>query len=159
VEAGALSVFAVVRPDSWNFPLFVHVAGAMALVATLILASFSIRIARTRGDQPAAQFAFRVLWRAALPAYLVMRIGAQWIASTEKVENSKDAWLSIGFIVSDMGFVFLLAGIVLTGLAAKRAKEGASVAGSTGLRVATAFTGLLVLGYVVAIWAMTTKPA
>jgi hypothetical protein len=151
-------VFAVVRPDSWNSLLFIHVAGAMALVGSLILAGWSIRIARTRGDQPAAQFAYRVLWRAVLPSYLVMRVGAQLIASKENVEDSNDAWVGIGFTVSDLGLLLLIIGIVLTGLAARRAKQGKSVAGSTGLRVATILTGVLVVAYVVAIWAMTTKP-
>jgi hypothetical protein len=151
-------MLAIVRPDSWNLPLFVHVAGAMALVATLIVASYSLRIARTRGDQPAAQFAFRVLWRAVLPAYIVMRVGAQWVQNKEKGLDENATWLSIGFITSDAGALLLIIGIVLTGLAARRAKAGASVAGSTGLRVATAFTGVLIAAYVVAVWAMSTKP-
>jgi hypothetical protein len=152
-------MLAVVRPDSWNLLLFIHVAGAMALVGSLILAGWSIRIARTRGDQPAAQFAYRVLWRAVLPSYVVMRVGAQLIASKEKVENSDDAWVGIGFTVSDAGLLLLIIGLILAGLAARRAKRGQSVAGSTGLRVATILTGVLVAAYVVAIWAMTTKPA
>jgi hypothetical protein len=151
-------MLAIVRPDAWNLPLFIHIAGAMSLVATLILAGYSLRIARTRGDQPAVEFAFRVLWRGVLPAYLVMRIGAQLIVSKEKLENSNDAWIGIGFITSDAGLLLVLVGILLTGLAARKAKQGTSVAQSTGLLVATIFTGLLVAAYVVAVWAMTTKP-
>jgi hypothetical protein len=151
-------MLAVVRPDSWNFPLFFHVAGAMALVASLILALYAIRIARTRGDQPAAQFAFRVLLRFTLPSYLVMRIGAQIIASKEKVENSDAAWVGIGFITSDLGALLLIVGLVLTGLMSRRAKNGTSVAGAGQLGVAAAIAGLLILAYIVAIWAMTTKP-
>jgi hypothetical protein len=151
-------MLAVVRPDSWNLPLFIHIAGAMALVGSLILAGWSVRIARARGDQPAAQFAYRVLWRAVLPSYIVMRVGAQLIADKEHLENSNDAWVGIGFIVSDAGLLLLIIGLVLTGLAARRAKAGRSVAGSTGLKVATILTGVLVVAYVVAIWAMTTKP-
>lgn len=149
---------AVVRPDSWNFPLFLHVGGAMALVASLVMALYAIRIARERGDQPAAQFAYRVLWRFTLPAYIVMRIGAQMIASKEKLEESKDAWIGIGFGVSDAGLLFLIIGIVLTGLVARRAKQGTSVAGAAQLRAAGVLAGILVLAYLVAIWAMTTKP-
>jgi hypothetical protein len=152
-------MLAVVRPDSWNLPLFVHIAGAMALVATLIVASYSLRIARTRGDQAAAQFAFRVLWRAVLPAYIVMRVGAQWIQNKEKGLDENSTWLSIGFITSDLGGLLVIIGIILTGLAARRAKAGTSVAGATGLRVAGVFTGLLIAAYIVAVWAMTTKPS
>jgi hypothetical protein len=150
-------MLAIVRPDSWNLPLFMHVAGAMALVGSLIVASYSLRIARTRGDQPAVDFAFRTLRSAVLPSYLVMRVGAQWIQSKENVADDA-TWLGIGFITSDMGLLVLLIGLLLTGLAARRTKAGASVAGSTGLRVATILTGILIAAYVVAVWAMTTKP-
>ena len=151
-------MLATVRPDSWNLPLFIHVGGAMALVASLILALFAIRIARTRGDQPAAQFAFRVLLRFTLPAYLVMRIGAQLIASKEKLEDSDDAWITIGYITSEPGLLLLIAGLVLTGLMARRAKQGSSVEGAGQLRAAGILVGILIAAYVVTVWAMTTKP-
>lgn len=150
---------AAVRPDSWNLPLFIHVGGAMALVASLIVALYSIRIARTRGDQPAAQFAFRTLLRGVLPSYLVMRIGAQIVAGKEKLEDSDDAWIAIGFITSDLGLLLLLVGLLLTGLAARKAKRGESVAGVGQLRAAGILAGILIAAYVVAVWAMTTKPA
>ena len=151
-------MLAIVRPDAWNFPLFVHIAGAMALVASLVLALYGIRIARTRGDQPAAQFAFRVLWRFTLPAFIVMRLGGQWIAAKEKLENSDATWIGIGFTVSDLGLLLLIIGLVLTGLMARRAKAGTSVAGAGQLRAAGIVAGILVTAYLVAIWAMTTKP-
>ena len=151
-------MLALVRPDSWNLPLFIHIAGAMALVGSLIVAPYALRIARARGDQPAAQFAFRVLWRFTLPAYIVMRTGAQLIVSKEKLEDSKDTWIGIGFGVSDVGALLLIICLILAGLMARKAKAGTSVAGSTQLRVATVLTGVLVLAYIVAIWAMTTKP-
>jgi cytochrome b561 len=151
-------MLAIVRPDAWNFPLFVHIGGAMALVASLVLALYGIRIARTRGDQPAAQFAFRVLWRFTLPAFIVMRLGGQWIAAKEKLENSDATWIGIGFTVSDLGLLLLIIGLVLTGLMARRAKAGTSVAGAGQLRAAGIVAGILVTAYLVAIWAMTTKP-
>jgi cytochrome b561 len=153
-----LSPLALVRPGSWNWALFLHVGGAMALVASLILALYAIRIARDRGDQPAAEFAFHVLLRFTLPAYIVMRVGAQLIVSKEKLQDSNDAWIGIGFLVSDAGLLLLIAGLVLTGLMARRAKAGSSVAGSMQLRVAGGLAGLLIVAYIVAIWAMTTKP-
>jgi cytochrome b561 len=151
-------VLAIIRPGSWNFPLFLHIAGAMLLVASLVIALYSIRIARERGDQPAAQFAYRVLWRFTLPSFIVMRVGAQWIVSKEKLEDSNDAWIGIGFTTSDLGLLLLIIGIVLTGLVARRAKQGTSVAGAGQLRAAGILAGLLVLAYIVTIWAMTTKP-
>src|SRR4051794_11288031 len=100
-----MALIAAVRPDDWNWALFLHVAGAMALVASLILALYAIQVARTRGDQPAAQFVFRVLLRFTVPAYLVMRVGAQLILSKEKLEDSEDAWIGIGFIATDAGLL------------------------------------------------------
>ena len=151
-------VLATVRPNAWNFPLFLHVGGAMALVASLVMALYTIRIARERGDQPAAQFAFRTLWRFTLPAYIVMRVGAQWIVTKEHLESSNDTWIGIGFSTSDIGLLLLLIGMLLTGRMARRAKQGTSVAGAGQLRAAGILAGILVVAYIVTIWAMTTKP-
>jgi hypothetical protein len=151
-------MFAVVRPGSWNLSLFFHVAGAMVLVASLVVALYAIRIARRRGDQPAAQFAFRVLLRVSVPAFLVMRVFAQIIDNKEHADKLNPAWINVGFSVSDGSPLFLIAGLVLTGLMARRAKQGTSVAGSTQLRVAGVLASVMLVGYIVAIWAMTTKP-
>ena len=154
-----MMLIAAIRPDSWNWALFLHIGGAMALVASLIMALYSIQIARTRGDQPAAQFAYRVLWRFTLPSYVVMRIGAQIIVSKEKLEDSNDAWIGIGFVTSDLGLLLLIVCLILAGLMARRAKSGTSVAGAGQLMAARVLTGILLVAYVIAIWAMTTKPA
>jgi cellobiose-specific phosphotransferase system component IIC len=153
-------MLAVVRPDSWNLPLFFHIAGATLLVASLVIALYSVQIARARGDQPAAQFLARVLLWITLPAYLVMRIFAQVTYSKEHLDKLKSdpSWVGIGFMVSDLGFVLLIAVLIMTGLVARRAKRGNSVAGSGQLRATGIITGILIAAYVVAIWAMTTKP-
>jgi cytochrome b561 len=151
-------MLAVVRPSAWNLPLFFHIAGAMLLVASLIVALYAVRIARERGDQPAAQFLARVLLWVTLPSYLVMRIFAQIIESKEKLDKANPSWLGVGFIVSDLGFVLLLAVLIMTGLVARRTKKGVSVAGSGQLRATGIIMGILITAYVVAIWAMTTKP-
>lgn len=151
--------FALIRPGSWNLPLYFHIGGAMLLVASLVVALYSIRIARERGDQPAAQFAFRVLLRATLPAFIVMRVAAEIMVSKEHLQNSNAAWLGVGFGASDFGLLLLLVGLLMTGLMARRTKNGESVAGAPQLTIAAGLTGLLVVGYIVAIWAMTTKPS
>ena len=87
-----------------------------------------------------------------------MRIGAQLIVSKEKLEDSDDAWIGIGFITSDLGLLLLIICLVLAGLMARRAKSGTSVAGAGQLMAARVLTGLLLVAYIVAIWAMTTKP-
>ena len=153
-------MLAVVRPDSWNLPLFLHIAGATVLVASLVVALYAVRIARERGDQPAAVFLARVMLWSTLPAYLVMRIAAQWIYSKEEIDKlPKDPdWIGFGFGISDLGALLLIAVLIMTGLVARRTKRGDSVAGSGALRATGIITGILIAAYVVAIWAMTTKP-
>src|SRR4029079_11041604 len=47
--------FLLIRPDSWNLPLFVHVAGAMAVTAALVTAVGSLILAwRATGEERAA---------------------------------------------------------------------------------------------------------
>ncbi|MGZ8694852.1 MAG: hypothetical protein ACXWYS_05375, partial [Gaiellaceae bacterium] len=61
-----------------------------------------------------------------------------------------------GFIVSDVGGLALIVSLVLAGIGLRRADSGR---GRTGARVVTVVTLLLIAAYLVAIWAMTTKPA
>ncbi|HYZ29323.1 MAG TPA: hypothetical protein VE570_09735 [Thermoleophilaceae bacterium] len=154
-----MGLLAIVRPGSWNWALFLHVGGAMALVASLVIALYAIRIARERGDQPAAQFAFRTLLRFSLPAYIVMRVGAQIIADKEHVSDSNATWIGIGYMTSDFGALLLLIGIVLTGVIARRARSGRAVTSAGQLMAAGVISGILLAAYIVAIWAMTTKPS
>lgn len=146
---------AVIAEDIW---LYLHVTGAMALVASLVVALYAIRIARERGDQPAAEFAFRTLLRGTLPAYLVMRISAQIVESERNIDDEA-TWIGLGYMATEGGLLLLIAGLVLTGLMARRTRAGDSVAGAGQLRAAGVLAGLLIALYVVAIWAMTTKPA
>jgi hypothetical protein len=147
-------MLAVVRPGEWNVPLFVHVAGAMllvgALVVVLVLGGASLR----RGDGTVAltRLAYRGLLLGVLPAYLVMRVGAEWIASEQ--EWGEPAWIGIGYSTADGG---LLLAIIATVVAWRATKRGEAGPGGLG-RAVVALSGVLLLAYLVAIWAMTTKP-
>jgi hypothetical protein len=150
--------YAAVRPDSWNFPLFLHVLGAMVLVGLLAAAVVVLVVSRREDDRTASvRLAFRTLLIGAIPAYLVMRVGAEWIASKEHLEDSDASWIGIGYGVADMGLLLLIVLNVLAGLAYRRARRGgtprALVSWTTGL------TLLLIVAYGVALWAMSTKPA
>ena len=150
--------YAAVRPDSWNFPLFLHVLGAMVLVALLAAAVVVLVVSRREDDRTASvRLAFRTLLIGAIPAYLVMRVGAEWIASKEHLEDSNASWIGIGYSVADLGLLLLIVLNVLAGLAYRRARRGgtprALVSWTTGL------TLLLIVAYGVALWAMSTKPA
>jgi len=147
-------MLAFVRPDDWNLPLFVHVAGAMLLVAALSVVLVLGGVALRRGDGTAAltQLAFRGLLIGVIPAYIVMRVGAEWIAS--KAEWGEPAWIGIGYSTADGGLLLAIIATVLAWRVAKRADTGPGGMG----RAVVILAGILLVAYVVAIWAMTTKP-
>jgi hypothetical protein len=152
----------VIRPDSWNFPLILHVAGAMVMVGTLILAAGALMLA-ARSAAPAdgaalTRFGFRTLLVAAIPSYIVMRVAAEWIYSKEFNGSNDPGWVGIGYITSDSGALLLLIGTILTGIASRklgRDPERRTVLG----RVGVVLLALLLVSFTVAIWAMTTKPS
>jgi hypothetical protein len=148
---------AAVRPDSWNFPLLLHVLGAMVLVALLATAAVVLSLALRSDDRAAAlRLAFRTLLIGAIPAYLVMRVGAEWVGDKAGVVDADLAWVDIGYMVADIGLLVLIVMTVLTGIASRRAKRGETPSGL--VRWANWLTLLLILAYGVALWAMTAKP-
>ena len=150
--------YAAVRPDDWNFPLLLHVLGAMVLVALLAAAAVVLVVALQGDDRaPALRFAFRTLLIGAIPAYLVMRVGAEWIASKEHLEDSDASWIGIGYSIGDGGLLLLIVMTVLAGLALRRARRGGEPRGL--VRWSTGLTLVLIAAYAVALWAMVAKPA
>jgi hypothetical protein len=148
---------ALIRPDAWNFPLLVHVLGAMVMVGALILAGSALAFAWRTGSAALVRLGYRALLFGALPGWIVMRAGAQWIASKESLTDSDFTWINVGFTTSDAGLVVIVGSAVLAGLALRRTARGGPDGG--GLRwAATVLAGLLVVAYVVTIWAMTKKP-
>jgi uncharacterized membrane protein len=150
-------MIALVRPDDWNFPLLVHVAGAMLLVGSLVTVAALLLLA-WRGDSPGLiRLGFRTLLIAALPSYVLMRVGAEWINSKENIPDEAD-WIGIGYITADGGLLFLLISTILAGIAARRARRHPGGGGTLG-RVVTVLTLVVLAAYVVAVWAMTAKPS
>jgi uncharacterized membrane protein len=109
-------MLALIRPDSWNFPLFLHILGATLLfgtVATVAIVGFAGR-SRPEYGQLLARVAQRTYLLGIIPAYIVMRVGAQWIDSKEFPNGGEPGWVGVGFIVSDAGVILLLiVGILL----------------------------------------------
>ena len=149
------------RPDDWNFPLLLHVLGAMLLVGGLLTAVLFQYAGWSRGPAHAianARITFRTLLIVALPAWFLMRIAAWWIADKEGFTGDDDpAWIEIGYVTAELGGLLLLIAIILSGLGLRRARktDGASLGLS---RAATIIATLLVIAYVVAVWAMSGKP-
>jgi hypothetical protein len=155
-----MSVLAAVRPDSWNFPLFLHVLGAMLLVGGLVLTAGTL-IAGWRGDNPTlTRLGYRSLLLVVLPSWLLTRVAAEWIADKEGYADAKSppSWIDIGYTTTDLGILLLIIATVLAGLAVRRSRRPESSGGGVLVRISTVLTSVLVVAYVIAIWAMTTKP-
>jgi hypothetical protein len=154
-------VFAAIRPDSWNYALFLHVLGAAVLVGALVTAG-TAQVLSWRENRDAAifsRFAFRTLLFVAVPAWFAMRIGAEWIYSKEKWADVPDEpnWLGVGYITADLGGLLLLISVILAGFGARRLARADG--GSNMLARSAGVLALVVLAlYLVALWAMTAKP-
>ncbi len=145
---------AIVRPGSWNFPLFLHLLGAFVLVGGLIaVAVLALQAWRRDNDERLRLWplAFRTMLLVVLPGWLVMRVAGQWLASRENLDDVEPGWLDYGFFIGDAGLVVLL---VLTALTWWSARRGAAWAE----RAAAVLAPVYLVALAVAWWAMTTKP-
>jgi hypothetical protein len=154
-----VSLLAAIRPDEVNFPLLLHVLGAMLLVGTLFTVAIAIVGGWRKGDSADAtaltRFGLLTLLIGVVPSYILMRIGAQWTESEENLPDDLEAaWLDIGYITADVGALLLLVSIVLAGFGLRRLRSG----GTRLARAVGVISVLLVAAYIVAVWAMTAKP-
>ena len=152
-----MSVLAAVRPDEWNFPLLVHAFGAMVLVGGLLTAATTLAYAR--GDTRLLRLGYWSLLALCLPGWLVMRIGAQWIYTKEGwddlPEDLEPDWLGVGYVVADAGGLLLVISLIVGSIGVYRLRQGK---GSGLLRATMILSIILLLAYVVAVWAMAGKP-
>jgi uncharacterized membrane protein HdeD (DUF308 family) len=153
-----MSVLAAVRPDEWNFPLLMHVFGAMLLVGGLLTAVTALLLGWRRDSAWYSRRGFWALLLIALPAWFVMRIGGEWIYSKENFdEGDEPGWLGVGYITADLGGLLLLISIIVTGIGVRRLRR--PDAGTSVLtRIGGVVASVLLLAYTVAVWAMTAKP-
>lgn len=156
-----MAALAVTRDPDVNFPLVLHVLGAGLLVGTLLVVALALLFGWARaepGDATAlTRFGLRALLLGVVPAYVVMRIGAQWTEAAEdlpeQVEDS--AWLGIGYTTADLGAILIIISIVLAVIGLRRLRNRPAVALGRAVGIIAL---LLVAAYLVAMWAMTTKP-
>jgi uncharacterized membrane protein len=155
-----MTELAIIRPDEWNLPLFVHVLGAFTLVGTLVLAAGYLFAARRDGSLTLTRAGYRSLLLGAFPAFIVTRVGAEWIASEEGLDDSDLTWVTLGYASTDIGLLALIGATVAAGVAMRRARL--AEAGGTpgrGTTIAAWLVLLLVVVYAVMIWLMATQPA
>jgi hypothetical protein len=151
-----VSALAAIRPDSWNFPLLVHVLGAMILVGGVLTAAAALVSAR--GNARLLRLGYRSLLAVGLPGYILMRVGAEWMYSKESLDKLPDdpTWVGIGYITADAGALLLLIALIAGGFGLRRLRTGK---GTALLNVSMGISILLLAAYVVAIWAMSAKPS
>ena len=149
-------MLAAIRPDNLSLPLFLHVFGAMVLVGGLLVTSTSVLAAR--GDARLLRLGYATLLAVCLPAYLVMRVGAEWTYAREHLADLPEdpAWIDIGYGTADVGGLLLLIALIIGGIGMRRQRKS----GGTGLlRASLVISVVLLTAYVVTIWAMGVKPS
>ncbi len=148
-----MSILALTRPDSWNIPLLLHVLGAMVLVGAAATGSLTALLSSGSGESGwLRRVSFRSFLFVALPAYIVMRVGAEWLYTKEFPEGSSDPnWIGVGYITADAGALILLITLILSGLAVRRGSGGMA-------KTAGVLSAIAVIAWLVAVWAMSGKP-
>jgi hypothetical protein len=157
-----MSVLAVLRPNDWDFPLFLHVLGATVLVGGLVV-TVAVQLLAWRRTDVADVTAFTragfwALVTIVVPGWLIMRLGGQWIYSKEGWSSPDPDWLGIGFTVADIGLPVLVITVVLAGLGVRQLRRSGGTR-NVLTRIALPLATLMLVAYVVAIWAMTAKPS
>jgi hypothetical protein len=152
------TLFATVREDSQNLPLFVHILGATILVGGLLTAATILALAR--GDARSLRLGYWTLLAVSFPGWIIMRIGAEWIYSEQGWDDLPDeaeepAWLGIGYFAADLGGLILLVSLIVGGIGVYRLRADK---GSGLLRATMILSLILLAAYVVAAWAMSGKP-
>jgi hypothetical protein len=153
-------MLATVRPHSWDFAIFVHVLGAMILMGGLVTAAGAGIVGWRDSAAGLRRLAALTLFAAALPGWIIMRVGAEWAYSKEGWDQVPDklqpTWLGIGYITADVGGIILLVALILAGIGVRRARSGG---GAGLLKASTVLAAVLIAVYVVSVWAMGGKPS
>jgi hypothetical protein len=152
-----MSLIASIRDDTTNLALLVHVFGAMVLVGGLVTGAAMLLRARGEAEVRLVRLGYWTLLAVALPGYVVMRIGAEWLYSREHLGQSPSdpTWIGIGYITADGGALVLLIALIAGGMGVRRLRQGK---GYGALRASGVLAAILVAAYIVTIWAMGGKP-
>jgi hypothetical protein len=148
------------RASDWKLPLIIHIFGAMLLVGALTLAAVSLIAAWRSGSPKLTRLGFMSVFYGAIPGWVIMRAGAAWIANKEGLDSDKVklSWLDVGFTTADGGLVLLIALLIIGSILVRRINRDESGPWISA-RIATGLVSVLLIAYLVAVWAMTTKPS
>jgi NADH:ubiquinone oxidoreductase subunit 6 (subunit J) len=143
-------MLALLRPDSWDFPLFLHVLGAVVLVGATAATALS---ASRAGQSPLLRrVAFGTLVAVALPAWVLMRVAGQWIESKEDIDGDP-TWLGIGYMVGDIGLVVLIVTTVIGWWSTRKPER------RWPAQAVTVLASVYLIALLVAMWAHSGKPS
>jgi hypothetical protein len=146
-----------------EFPLLLHILGASILVGGLIVALTAQLVGWARetsaGALQLARVGFFSLLCVALPGWILMRAGAQWIWSEQGWDDvpEEPTWLGIGWMTGDFGGLLILVAVILAGIGARKLRRSEATT-STLVRIATVLTTIALIAYVITVWAMSAKP-
>jgi hypothetical protein len=152
-------LLAAIRPDDQSFALLLHLVGATVAFGALLASATSLVLAR--GDIRLLRLGYFSLLLVGLPGLILLRLAGEWLYRLQNWDElpeqiDEPTWLQIGFIVADGGGLLLLLALALGGIGVYRLRNGK---GGAGLLKATMVIALiLIVAYVVAVWAMTGKP-
>jgi hypothetical protein len=115
-----------------------------------------------RGETRLLRLGYFSLLLVALPGLILMRLAGEWLYRLQNWNKlppqfAEPSWLKIGFDVADWGGLLLLLALVLGGIGVHRLRNGKE--GTVLLRATMVISLVLVVAYVVAVWAMTGKPS
>ena len=150
-------MLASIRPHDIDLALLVHVTGALVLVGALITSAAAAVLSWRDDGFALARLSFSVMLFVAFPAWIVMRIGAEWVYSKEGLDalHPQPTWLNIGFQTADGGGLLLVIALILGGIGLRRRTQGRA---SGLLRLSGVLAAVLAAVYLIAVWAMGGKP-
>jgi hypothetical protein len=153
-------VFAAIRPDDQSFALLLHLVGATVVFGALLASATSLLLAR--GDARLLRLGYFSLLLVGLPGLILLRIAGQWLYQLQSWDKlpaqfGEPTWLNIGFVVADWGGILFVLALVLGGVGVYRVRSGKG--GTVLLRATMIISLILIVAYVVAVWAMTGKPS
>ena len=151
---------AAIRPDEQSFALLLHLVGATVVFGALLASATSLALAR--GETRLLRLGYFSLLLVGLPGLILMRLAGEWLYRLQGWDDLPDqieqpAWLGIGFVVADWGGLLFLASLALGGVGIHRLRNGKGGAGLLELTMVIAL--ILIVAYIVAVWAMTGKPS
>ena len=152
-------VLAAIRPDDQSFALLLHLVGATVVFGALLASATSLALAR--GEIRLLRLGYFSLLFVGLPGLILLRLAGQWLYQLQNWDDlpaqiPEPDWLSIGFVVADWGGLLFLLSLVVGGIGIYRLGKGKG--GAALLKVTMVISLILIVAYVVAVWAMTGKP-